>query len=158
MGMSHGNMDVKMIVCASWPWLNRTHCIKSHESSQTCFCMCSTASCTMYCVQWTLHVQNRTALEKSLVKYLRRWVSERTWLMPVMGTSLRPRSVEVHALEVLERHLTTSLCARYRTEVCIYTSGTRGYAFWYVLPRYDAWGTSRLVRYIEVYVIARFTL
>ena len=28
------------------------------------------------------------------------------------------------------------------------------YAFLYVLPRYEARGTSRLVRYIEVYVIA----
>ena len=35
-----------------------------------------------------------------------------------------------------------------------YTSDTRGYAFLYALPTYDARGTSRLVRYIEVYVIA----
>ena len=115
MGMSHGNMYLKMIVCASWSWLHRSHCTKSHESSQTCLCMCSTASCMLYCVQWTLHMQNSTALEISLVKYLRRWISECTWLMPVMGMSLQPSSVEV-----LERYLTTSLCARHRTEVCAF--------------------------------------
>ena len=28
----------------------------------------------------------------------------------------------------------------------------------YVLPRYEAWGTSRLERYIEVYVIASYVI
>ena len=35
--------------------------------------------CTEYTVQCTLHVQNSTALEISLVNYLRRWVSELPW-------------------------------------------------------------------------------
>ena len=58
----------------------------------------------------------------------------------------------------MERHLTTSLCARYRTDVCIHTSGTCGYAFLYVLLRYEARGTLKLVRYIEVYVIANYVI
>ena len=59
----------------------------------------------------------------------------------------------------MERHLTT-LCARHRTEdeACIHTSCALGYAFFYVLPRYEAQGTSRLVRYIEVYVIASYVI
>ena len=63
---------------------------------------------------------------------------------------LAPRSAE--------RHLNTFLCARYMTEMCIYTSCTRGYVFLYVLPRYEACETSRLVRYIEVYVIANYVI
>ena len=42
--------------------------------------------------------------------------------------------------------------------MCIHTSGTRGYAFSYVLLRYEAWGTSRLVRCIEVNVIANYVI
>ena len=40
--------------------------------------------------------------------------------------------------------------------MCIHTSGTHGYAFMYVLSRYEARGISRLVHYIEVYAIASF--
>ena len=59
----------------------------------------------------------------------------------------------------MEWHLTT-LCTRHRTEdeACIHTSCTRGYAFFDILPRYEAQGTSRLVRYIEVYVIANYVI
>ena len=60
-GMSHGNMYLKMIVSKSWSWLHQSHLLKSHESSQTCFCMCSTASYMLYYVLYsTLHVQNST--------------------------------------------------------------------------------------------------
>ena len=43
---------------------------------------------------------------------------------------------------------------------CIHTSGTHGHAFSYVLhvPRYEARGTSRLVRCIKVYVIASYVI
>ena len=40
----------------------------------------------------------------------------------------------------------------YRTEVCIHTLGTRGYAFLYVLPRYEAQGSQ------DWCVISRFML
>ena len=44
------------------------------------------------------------------------------------------------------------------TEMCIYTSCTAGYVFLYVLPRYEAQGTYRTLRYIEVYVIASYVI
>ena len=48
--------------------------------------------------------------------------------------------------------------------MCVHTSGTRRYAgtrryvLLYILPRYEAWGTSRIVCYIEVYVIANYDI
>ena len=97
-------------------------------------------------------VRYSTALEISLDNcYLRRWVPEHTWLM---GLIWAPSSSSI------ERYLSTLLCARYSTEVCIHTSGTRGYVFLYILSRYEARGTSGIARYVEillyseVYVIA----
>ena len=58
----------------------------------------------------------------------------------------------------VERYSTILLCARHSTEMCIHTPGKRGYVFFYVQPRYEAQGTSRLVRYMEVYVTANYVI
>ena len=145
-----------MAICTSkWssPWPDHD-CIgptfiKSHGSSQTCFCMCSTASCMLYCILCTLHVQNSTPWDQPC-KLLEK-VSFGTYTTDGYERLCLARSS-------VERHLTTFLCARYMTEMCMYISCTHGYVFLYVLPRYEACGTSKLVRYIKVYVIASFVI
>ena len=58
----------------------------------------------------------------------------------------------------MERHLTTLLCTRYSTKVCIHTSGTCGYVFLYVPLRYEAWGPPESYVIIEVYVIVNYVI
>ena len=117
--------------------------IKRHESSQLRPASACVEQLAVLCTMYSVHYTCRTAQQFRSVLSTLENVSFRTYMT---DKCKRLQSG-------VERHLTTLLSAKYSTEVCIHTSGKRGYVFLHVLPRDEAWGTSGIVRVIEVYVV-----
>ena len=141
-----------MAICtAKWSSLRAGHdCIGPTKAMQApslgpvSACVVQLAvCCTVYSVNCRCRTAQHFEFEISFVNYLKRWFQcvHDGWVWAPSCIVERPQ-----------------IMRKVHTEVCIHTSGAHGYAFLYVLPRCEARGTSRLVRYIEDYVIANYVI